>query len=168
MLLRFSGVGKVSWKNYLCGILLPWGYVIGRGGLLPIVLTSWIVWVLLGMATAVLLGASGGAGATIASPSAGTPTYVAALLFVVWGVCGAAILYLLGAAANTAGFANRQARVFVSMMLILLSMITASAALRVNDCPLTALLVGGGPLVLVGAPFLLAIVAFMIFGRKIR
>src|SRR5262245_29781275 len=51
-------VGKIGFANYLGGIMLPFGYSIGRGKLLPIVLVSWAVWVAAG-ALVIILSANG-------------------------------------------------------------------------------------------------------------
>ena len=52
--MRMQPMGKVGIINYLAGIVLPWGYKIGRGKLVPIVIESWIRWVLLGIAVVIL------------------------------------------------------------------------------------------------------------------
>ena len=52
--MHMQPMGKVGIFNYLAGIVLPWGYKIGRGKLVPIVIESWIRWVLLGAAVVVL------------------------------------------------------------------------------------------------------------------
>src|SRR4051812_22532891 len=54
LLMRLQKPGRVTVVNYLAGIILPWGYKIGRGRLWPIVVESWLRWVLLGVLLVVL------------------------------------------------------------------------------------------------------------------
>src|SRR5436309_1309216 len=49
LLMKRQAPGRVTAINYLAGIVLPWGYRIGRGKLLPIVIESWFRWLLVGI-----------------------------------------------------------------------------------------------------------------------
>src|SRR5688500_10883827 len=44
ILLRTSGVGRVTWRNHLAGYLIPWGWRLNRGKLWPLPVISWAVW----------------------------------------------------------------------------------------------------------------------------
>jgi hypothetical protein len=50
MLMQRQPIGTMGFGNYLAGWTLPWGYRIGRGKLWPIVATSWMIWMLIGVA----------------------------------------------------------------------------------------------------------------------
>ena len=105
-LLKGSGVGRVTWRNYLAGYVLPWGFRIGRGRLGAITVAAWAVWVLIGMAAILLMGHlrwSGSASATD-TPAAPAPDgphpVLAVLLFTTWVVYGVCLLHLVGLLLN--------------------------------------------------------------------
>src|SRR5262249_38458976 len=54
LLMHVQKPGRITPINYIAGIVLPWGFAIGRGKLLPIVIESALRWLLVGVAVIIL------------------------------------------------------------------------------------------------------------------
>src|SRR5262245_59894565 len=92
LLLRFTQPDVVTWRNYIGGWLMPFGYALGGGKLPRIVVVCAILW--FGLAAAGLLAAR--SGPTVGAPGAEpTPTVMLALVGG-WIVDGLVFVYLLG------------------------------------------------------------------------
>jgi hypothetical protein len=175
---RQSPPEKISWINYLAGFVLPWGYRIGRGKLWPIAVTSWAIWMLLGVAV-ILATSSRGHGQTSAGIATVTSTepsphrnpVVMTLLCLAWLVDGGVLLRCVGLLATSAN-ASHMMRSLALPMLVLAGILIASIALVVTSsapaAARTALLIAGGPPLFVAMGYGLFVLVIVTVGRKAR
>jgi hypothetical protein len=174
---RQSPPEKVSWINYLAGAVLPWGYRIGRGKLWPIVVTSWAIWMLLGvaviMATARTATTAAHADSEVAAATmpAKRASVVMTLLCLAWLVDGGALLRCIGLVATSAN-PRHMMRSLAVPMLVLAGILVASIALVVaNSTAIAAqlaLLIAGGPPLLVGGGYGIFVLVMLTAGRNAR
>lgn len=171
LVLRSARVGQITWRNRVAGLLLPWGYVLGRGKLPGIVLACTAIWSAL--AAAVLLSLAG----TAVVPNAGAaPTPVAPAnggssspwLLLAWIVDGACLLYLLGMLTKYFAPHAQVTRSQLKLVLVLVVMIVGSIVLHLAGYAGPALLVAGGPVALVGGAYGLFLGVILLFGRNVR
>jgi hypothetical protein len=157
---------RVTAINVLAGYLLPFGYQIGRGRLMPIVLTSWVIWVLVGIAAA--LAASGHRTHAADAPE-GPSTVVSALLFLSWLVDGGVVLRLIGILAMRR---RRPQPSILFLVICLTALVAASIALtllgRTAPYRALALALAGGPPLFVGGGYGLYVLFILVFCRKAR
>jgi hypothetical protein len=167
-----QSAGKITVLNYLMGYVLQWGYRIGKGKLSKIAMISWIIWMLVGTAAvlATRVHATTFAAGSGTEPQ-GRGTAVMVLLTLSWIIDGAALCYLLGVVA-TSGKHNRLLGSLGPVMGVLLLMIGGSAGLVLyNHSPAAAkiaLLIAGGPVLLVGLLYGVFMVVIVVSGRKTR
>lgn len=155
-LLSTSKLNEMTWKNRLAGYLLPWGYTIGRGQLLPIVLVSWAGWALIGAAVAIqpaLMPAAGTSAAGGVTPASGAPPIWSVLLFAAWAINVAALTYLGGVFFKHHSAASSGGRSMIKLATVVLGLLAVSIGLSVAGYPKVALLIAGGPYLVIGAIF---------------
>lgn len=170
ILLHRQAPGRISVINRIAGLVLPWGYRIGRGRLVPIVVTSCVVWMLVGLGASLAMAgylardqAPPGLSADAGKPSA----LVMTLLYLSWLVDGALLMRMIGIAAA------RHDRVPTSVWVLILALtamigISAVVALRGDGNPARALLIAGGPPLLIGGGYGVFMLVIVLVGRKTR
>jgi hypothetical protein len=77
VLLRSAPVGAITWRNWLAGYILPWGYDIDGGRLSTIVVASWGLWSYFGASTILLTGLEWPTEPPRETPSASATTILA-------------------------------------------------------------------------------------------
>lgn len=156
--LKKAPMGRLTWRNKLAGYLLPWGYKIGRGKLLPMTLAAWAIWIMIGVGTIVL--AAWPMGAASAHP------YLAVMIFVSWVVLGGLAVRQLGLIPT---FGSRSGRMsLLQSAAVALGLMAASAVLWLTGRPGWALLTAGGPIAFVGGGYGLFLGVMLTVGRKAR
>jgi hypothetical protein len=150
------------------GYILQWGYRIGQGKLVKIAMVSWVIWMLLGTAAVLATRVHANTFATgLGAESQNRGTTIMVLLTLAWIIDGAALCYLLGIVFN-----GRRLGSLGPVMGVLLLMIGVSAGLVVYNHTATAakiaLLVAGGPILLLGLLYGLFVINILIMGRKTR
>lgn len=169
LLLRSARVGQITWRNRVAGLLLPWGYVLGRGKLPGIVLACTAIWSAL--AGAVLLNLAEPAAVVPAVPTPAAPVANAAngpWLLLAWIVTGVCLCYLLGLLTKHFEPRSQATRTVLKLVLVLVVMIVGSVVLHLTGNSGLALLVAGGPTLLVGGGYGLFLVAILLLGRNVR
>jgi hypothetical protein len=164
--------GQITFVNRIAGYVLPWGYQIGRGKLAPIVATSWLIWVLLGTGAALTIGGvpSGSTGAQAPSAeSATSPTWVTVLLYLSWIVDGAVLARIASVSWIRQ---NPMPPSIVTASLVIGGLIAGSAAIKLfgKSAAATklALIVAGGPPLVVGVGYGLFLLVALTLGRNAR
>lgn len=155
ILLRTSGVGRVTWKNRLAGFLIPWGWRLNRGKLWPVPLISWTVWTAVSGAAVLLLSASD-------QPSLG----MRAALLAAWVIDAAALVYLLGTISQATP--GSRAGSLWKLVAVTAGLLSASVGLYLGGRTATALVVGGGPPAAVVGGFGLVLLLIATVGRNTR
>lgn len=174
---------KVTIANYVAGLVLQWGYKVGRGKLPAIAGVSWAIWVLLGVAMVLSVharhGGSTGGGAVppdhSVSASAATPqarsTAAMIALAVAWVIDGGALLWIVGLLATSTNTAHMM-RSLGPVAAALFGMIAASVALVTltdsSKAAWLALSIAGGPPLVVGGVYGLFIIVILTAGRNAR
>jgi hypothetical protein len=170
LLMKRQPMGEVTFVNRLTAVVLPWGFRIGRGKLLPIVIESWFRWVLLGIAVVVLLPYGLGAHSQQAGAYHRGLT-ASVLLLVSWLIDGTVVLRLITTLLMR-GHANPIAPGTIVPIFVLIGMIAASAALAcfAANWAMTgaAVLIAGGPIVVIGGGYGLVLAVMALSGRKAR
>jgi len=157
-LLHGAPLGLVNWRNRAAGYLLPWGFKLGRGKLLPSAIAAWLIWVAIGTATITLI--SWPASAATSHP------VIATLLFISWIILGALIVRQLGFI-HTFGSAHGR-RSLGQSALALAALIAAGLTLWLLRRPGWALVVSGGPIAMVGGGYGLFLAVMLTVGRNAR
>jgi hypothetical protein len=152
ILLRRVPMRKVTLVNYAAGIFLPFGYFIGKGKLLPIVITSWIVWSI-AAAVSAFAAAKGYDPRVVASDGQRHVTSTLVLLVIFWIIDGFAILYLSRTIATRLNIRSAAARQLFLMICLLVAMIAVSAVLWSYGFGVLAVLIAGGPISFVGGSY---------------
>jgi hypothetical protein len=160
VLLRTSAIGRVTWKNRVAAYLIPWCGRINRGRLWPIPVVSWVVWVLLGGATILVTNLPD------EDPPVGDIWRV--FLLAAWVADGGAFLYLLGGLAQNFPWDSRGARFLLKAAAVVLAIAVGGLLLFVNRQTRMAVLVAGGPPLLLGSIFGLFFGSLLLFGRNAR
>ncbi|MBC7782753.1 MAG: hypothetical protein H7144_02855 [Burkholderiales bacterium] len=142
-LLKTSGVGNITWKNRVAGLLLPFGYAAGRGKLWPIVLTSWLVWVL--VAVAVALQTDQRIASTSTTPDATPSRAWAIVLMVAWAIDGAALLYVIGTAVKNFTPGSRSGITLIKISAVIVGIIAGSIILHITGHTRSAAILAGAP-----------------------
>jgi hypothetical protein len=172
LLLSRQPMGRIGFINRAAGLVLPWGFRIGKGRLWPAVLTSWLIWSAVGAAVIAL--ASGGVGAGGATDG-GSSSFVTlrVLLFLSWLIDGGALLYVVGVAiVNRSGSGGMKASLlkvtsFLAVVLIASMVLTftgSGSAARLS----LALAISCGPPLLFGAGYGVFLGVMLTAGRKAR
>lgn len=162
LLLSRQPVGTHNAINALAGWLLMWGWRLTQGALARMVAVSWLVWVLLGVGAIAL--AVAGEPDGLSNSSLG----LRGLLYLIWLILGWGVLYLLGVMVS-----NRRVNPpLVVPTLILVGLIAGSAAMYFRapsrGTLISAVLLAGGPIVVIGVGYGLFMVVLLIAGRKTR
>ena len=165
LLLRTTKAGEINWKNYVAGWVLGWGFSIGRGKLVPIVLASWAVWVLIAIGVA-----TRGRPEYAAETVPEIPTVHGASMWLIasWAVDVAALLYLLGLLFKRFDARSSATRSQLVIVAIVLVLIGGSVGFWLADRPRTALLIAGGPPLALGVIFGAFALVIVTVGRKAR
>jgi hypothetical protein len=158
LLMNVQPPGRITPINYLAGVVLPWGYKIGRGKLLPIVVASWLGWVVAGLAVIVL---------RTRVPGVTMP----AMLFASWIIAALVVLRLV-TMILTRGNSNPIAPGTLTPIVALGALLIASIAMvifgRSETWTNLALLLTGGPILFLGGGYLLWLGAVLTIGRNAR
>lgn len=170
LLLRTTTVGTITWRNYVAGWLLPWGYFLGRGQLRGIAAVCATIWTLLATSSIVARATSVAPVAALPATAAATPTTSTMpwLLVLAWVVCGAAVLYLLKTVLTAFGPGTRASMSLWRIIAVIAALIASSVGLHLFGHTGLATLVAGGPPLLVGGFFGLWMLAMIVFGRNAR
>jgi hypothetical protein len=155
VVLKSAPIGTVTWRNRFAGYLLPWGYKLGRGKLVPITAVAWAIWVLIGAGTILLV-----------SASAAAHPWLAVLVSIAWVIEGGLMVRQLGLSLNFNSPAGSMT--VLQSALLLAGLMGAGMVLWVMGRPGWALVVSGGPLALIGGGYGLFIVVMLIAGRHAR
>lgn len=166
--------GKITPANYLMGFILPWGYRIGRGKLLPIVLTSWAIWLLIGLAIVLAMNARIDTAAIATSlPVSANPRsgFMMTLLALAWLIDGGVLLRCLGLLATSTNRAHMTRSLGPLIAFLIAILATSIALVTLTTSPATAslaLVIAGGPPMLVGLGYGLFILVMLTAGRNAR
>lgn len=157
VLLRTSRIGEITWKNRAAGYLIPWGWRLNRGLLWPVPVISWLTWVAIGGGSVLLrpdvVDEAPGAGVRIA-------------LFASWTIDAAALIFLLGTIRQATP--GGRVRSLWKLVAVIAGLIGASVGLYLGGLPTAALVVGGGPPLLLSACLGLVVLLFSTVGRNTR
>jgi hypothetical protein len=162
---------QITFVNRLAGYLLPWGYDIGRGKLIPIVITSWIVWVLLGGGAVFTIGvlARGGRAGELSAEVPSHTTLLTVLLYLAWVIDGAVLMRLVSVSWVRQ---NPMPPSVIMVMLALTAMILGSAAIKMlgKSAAATklALAISGGPPLVVGLGYGVFLLVALTMGGHTR
>jgi hypothetical protein len=161
LLLRTSEVGRVTWKNRLAAYLVPWGVRIGGGQLWPIPVVSWLTWMAVWAAVAVLTPPP------VDEQPTGWEVATRVALGAAWAIEALALGYVVGTLRQNfpTGSGGRSLRVIAA---IIAGLIVASVALHLFGLTLAGLLVAGGPPALIGGGYGLFMAVLLVFGRNTR
>lgn len=171
LVLRTTKVGELTWKNRLAGHLLPWGYHIGGGSLPGLVLGCVVVWAAL--AAAVLLAyapaaAPGQPAAAAPNPTAAASAGTSPWLVLAWVLAGAFSLWLFGQLRKFYQPGSSVTRSQGRLLLMVAALLVGSVALHQLGHSGVALLVVGGPILVVGGGYALFLGVILVFGRNMR
>ncbi len=162
VLLRSVPIEQVTWRNHLAGWLLPWaGLFVGRH-LWPMVVGSWVGWVLLGGAAISVARLS-----TAVADGLGGFGWVW-LLVVGWVGNIEATTRIGRTALLTFGHGSSSRRSLVKLMLGLVAVTITSVVLVMIGRPWTAVALAWGPALIVGSGLGIWMGAGLIFGRNAR
>ena len=179
LILRRQKPEKVTIANYVAGLVLQWGYKVGRGKLPAIVGVSWAIWVLLGVAMVLAVHARHGSVSVAqdqpARASAAPPqvrsTALMVFLEIAWVIDGGALLWIGGLLATSTNTGHMM-RSLGPIAAVLVGMIASSVALvTLTDSARAAWLalgIAGGPLLAVGGAYGLFIVVILTAGKNAR
>jgi hypothetical protein len=165
LLLRGSAVGKVTWRNYTAGWLLPWGYTLGRGQLKGIALVSGSLWTLLA-AGAIYVSTTATAADSSAAPGAPAASISAWWLLLAWVVDGGCLLYLLGQSLKNSLRGSSAGIRLRKLLLALVAMLVGSLVLQLFGYTGLAVLVAGGPPLVLGGTYGLFLLMLLCLGRN--
>lgn len=163
--------GRVSILNYLAGTVLPFGYRVGNGKLVPIVVVSSLAWVAIGVSAVLSVGAQPQATAAVATRAATeVPSGVLrVLLYLAWLVDGFVFLRV------GSQFVQRRHSTSPAMLrfLIGLGAVLLVSVLLVVGAPSEtrlglALAIAGGPPLVVGGGYGIFLAVVLCCGRKLR
>lgn len=163
-----QSAGKITVMNFLMGYILQWGYRIGQGKLIRIAMISWGIWMLLGTAAVLATRVHANAFATgLGADAQNRGATIMVLLTLAWIIDGAALCYLLGIV-----LAGRRLASLGPVLAVLLLMIGVSMGLVIYNHTATtakiALLVAGGPILLLGLLYGLFVINILVAGRTTR
>ena len=162
VLLRTSEVGRVTWKNRIAGFLIPWGVRVSGGKLWPIPLVSWVVWMTIGGGVFTLTPGPGVEGLS----SGDVRSRV--LLGLSWAVAGSVFGYTLVNLSRNFSINSSSGRTLTTLSAVVAGLIVLSVTLHLFGFTLFALVVTGGPILLIGGGYGLFVLAVLVFGRNSR
>jgi hypothetical protein len=173
VLLATTSVNQITWRNYLGGYLMPWGYQLGRGKLPRIAVISAVVWTALAAST--ILAASAPTTATL--PTGALPTATPGpviipstpwLLVLAWIVDGGALLYVLSTLSKHFAGSSSGGRSLRKVSACLCLLLTASILLHLGGHSHWATVVAGGPPLVVGGGYGVWVLVILTIGRHAR
>ena len=153
ILLRTSTIGRVTWRNRAAGYLIPWGWRLNRGLLWPVPVVSWVVWTAVGATTVLLRQGEDALGLRVA-------------LFVAWVLDAAALIFILGAICQATP--GSRAGSLWKLVTFIAALIATSVGLYLYGLPNAALVVGGGPPLVVAGCVGLVVLFLVTLGRNTR
>lgn len=172
LLLKTSTTGQITWKNWAAGCLMPWGYKLGQGRLGWIIVLSWIVWSLIGVAVVVQQAVSTAPPTTPTTAPSDVPSaFWSWMLFAAWAGNGAALLYLLGTIGNNFKLSSTSGKSLLKIMVLLITVTAGSVVLHFNGYTRSAAMLAAGPLLFVGlilGVFVSIIAIATLSGKPIR
>lgn len=167
--------GKITVINRIAGMVLPWGYAIGRGTLFPIVLESSIRWTLLGIAIialaprglASLSGFSSSPAPTTAAYQTGPVMMI--LLLISWLIAGAILFRLLTfVLARSGRIQPGLLAPIVGISALVVGSILLAAFGTNSGMTWLALTMTGGPILFIGGGYGVFLVIVLTIGRNAR
>lgn len=162
VLLRTSPVGRVSWQNRTASYLVPWGVRIGGGRLWPILVVSWLVWLCVLGGAAVLTPGPG------ADPLTVWEIAMRVGLGAAWVIDGLALGHVLATLRQHYSAGSRSGRTLSTISAVIVGLMAGSLLLCLFGLTPLALLVAGGPPLLIGGGYGLFLAAVLLFGRGAR
>lgn len=173
--IRGQEAGRITPLNYLMGYILQWGYRLSNGQLSGIAAISWGIWVLLGAAAIVAaqLHVNVNAAGSLAAAAEwrGPGMVVFSLLAISWIVDGGALLFLLQTfmtSQDGTRLLASAAPVMGGLLLILLTSIALATLWRSPLAAYAALIVAGGPPLLVGIGYGVFVLIIVVSGGHAR
>lgn len=166
LVLRTTKVGELTWKNTLAGHLLPWGYHLGGGSLPGLVLGCVAVWAAL--AAVVLLGSAPTGAVGGPNQPAAAASGASLWLVLAWIVAGAFLLWMGGQLRRYYQPGSSVTRAQTKLVLTVAAMLVGSVVLHLLGHSGFALLVLGGPILVVGGGYALFLGVMLTFGRNTR
>ena len=168
-LLRLQPPERITLVNRFAGLVLPWGYTIGRGRLAPIVIESSLRWVLLG--AAIIIVAPRGLSIFGIAPAAVYPPgpIMASLLLLSWAVVAALFFRMATFVVNRSIAVNSRTLTMTFGLAVLL--IASVAVFLVGRSAATtwlALALTGGPVLVLGGGFGVVLLIVLTVGRNAR
>lgn len=161
ILLRTSPVGRVNWQNRMASYLVPWGVRIGGGRLWPIPVVSWVVWMTVWAGAAVLTPPE-------SAPLTGWEIAMRVGLGAAWAIDGLALGHMIATLRQHFSPASRSGRSLTKIAAVIVGLIIGSLLLQLVGLTLLALLVAGGPPLLIGGGYGLFLLVLLTFGRGSR
>lgn len=158
ILLRTSPVGRVSWQNRTAAYLVPWGGRVGGGRLWPIPVVSWVVWMTVWAGAAVLTPPE-------TTPLTGWEIVMRIGLGAAWAIDGLALGHMLATLRQHFSVASRSGRSLLNISAVIVGLIAGSLLLHLLGLTLLALLVAGGPPLVIGGGYGFFLAVLLIFGR---
>lgn len=158
VLLRTSPVGRVNWQNHIAAVLVPWGYRVGGGRLWPIPMVSWAVWMTVWAGAVVLTSWPG------ADPLTGWEIALRIALGAAWAIDGLALGHTVATLRQHFSAASRSGRTLIPIAAVIAGLIAGSVLLHLLGLTPLALLLAGGPPLLIGGGYALFL-AVLLFGR---
>lgn len=170
LLLRTLQVGRMDWRNYAAGWLMPFGYALGRGKLVPMAAWCVVIWFALAACGVLLAQPAIAAPPAPADPTGATvaPSWPWPALVAGWLVLGTAFLHLFTTLRKNFSPGSRQGRSLLKVMAVVVGLVAASVALHVCGFTGTAALVALGPPGALGTLFGLWFLLLITFGRNAR
>lgn len=167
LLLNSLKVGQVDWRNYAAGWLMPFGYSLGRGKLVGMVIACAAIWFAISVAGVLLsqpglLTPTAPAATTPAAPSGWAwPTLIAG-----WVVLGAIFVHMLGTLHKNFSGSSSGGRELRKLLGFVVVLVAVSALLHVFGSTRLAALVAIGPPAAVGGLMGLWVLMILIIRPK--
>jgi hypothetical protein len=158
-LLQHTSEQSLSWRNYVAGWLIPWGYRLAPQSLASVAGISMLVWTLLVGLGAVAAFPSNSAAAAD-TPRAAPSNLLSLLLLGAWLLHAGAILYLLQQLSQQPAITSPPGSTMAITAAAIVLAFLASLGCRYCGWPRLALLIAGGPALLFA--ILYALLAFLI------
>jgi len=171
LVLRSAKTNQITWRNRVAGLLLPWGYVLGRGQLPGIVLSCTVIWSALAAGVLLSFYVPAVPSPAPASPLPGQPApagFAGPWLLLAWIVDGACLCYLLAMLRKYFAMGSQVTRTQLKLVLVLVVMLVGSVVLHLAGHGGLGLLVAGGPVAVIGGGYGLFLAVILLFGRNVR
>jgi hypothetical protein len=166
-LLLSASETSLSWKNYVAGWLIPWGYGLAPQSLASVAGISTLVWTMLvglGAMAAFFSNSTAAAGTPRATPS----TLLSLLLLGAWVLHGGSLLYLLEHLSQQPAITKPPGSTMAITAALIFLAFLASLGCRYSVMPRLALLIAGGPILLVAILYTLLALLILLGGSSSR